>query len=93
MAMLRESPWYNEILEEGLELGEHRGRREERIENLLLILRQRFGSLPYDLMAQLYRIEAEPLRRLLEVALTAPSQEVVLTSVAALPAGENGHGN
>ncbi len=91
MAMLRESPWYNEILEEGLELGEQKGVLKERLENLLLILRQRFGSLPYDLTTRLYRLDAAPLRQLLEMALTAPSLEVVMTSAASLPAAGNGH--
>jgi predicted transposase YdaD len=47
MAVLRESPWYNQILEEGLQQGLQQGQMEGTVrtqrENILQILRARFG--------------------------------------------------
>ncbi|NJK28593.1 MAG: hypothetical protein HC925_09475 [Coleofasciculaceae cyanobacterium SM2_3_26] len=31
MSVLRESPWYQEILEEGMQIGEQQGRQEEKM--------------------------------------------------------------
>jgi predicted transposase YdaD len=39
MAVLRESPWYNQILEEGLQQGRQQGLQE----SILQVLRARFG--------------------------------------------------
>ena len=43
MAVLRESPWYNQILEEGLQPGLQQGHRQGLQENILQVLRARFG--------------------------------------------------
>jgi predicted transposase YdaD len=47
MAVLRESPWYNQILEEGLQQGLQQGQMEGTVrtqrENILQVLRARFG--------------------------------------------------
>ncbi len=100
MAILRESPWYNELVREGLEQGlqqgpqqgRQEGRREERIEMLLLILTRRFGDLPPDLVFRIRALGAEQLRQLVEVALGAPSLDMVVTSLANLPTEPgNGH--
>lgn len=71
--MLRESPWYNAILEEELDLGLQRGRqkgwqegrqegmREERTEMLLRILDRRFGEVPAELAFRIRGLGAEQL--------------------------------
>jgi predicted transposase YdaD len=43
MAVLRESPWYNQILEEGLQQGHQQGLQQALQENILQVLRARFG--------------------------------------------------
>jgi predicted transposase YdaD len=108
MAMLRESPWYNAILEEGLDLGLQRGRqegwqegrqegrqegmREERVEMLLRILNRRFGEVPAELAFRIRGLGAEPLLRSVDVALMAPSLEVIAAFLADLPPAR-GDGN
>ncbi|GIK55508.1 MAG: hypothetical protein BroJett015_11710 [Chloroflexota bacterium] len=69
MAVLRESPWYNEILAEGLAEGEKKGQEEM----LLHILRRRFGELPYDLMQQIRQLNAEKNLELADLVLEAQS--------------------
>ncbi len=49
MAVLRESPWYQEILQEG----EARGRQEELLSNIEMSLEVKFGSLGVELMSQI----------------------------------------
>lgn len=77
MAILRESPWYNEILAEGLAEGRKEGRKEGREEGqeemLLYILRRRFGELPYDLTQQIRQLNAEKNLELADLALEAQS--------------------
>jgi predicted transposase YdaD len=65
MAVLRESPWYQEILQQGEQRGRVQGRQEGATQEAAsLILRQlthRFGTLPAALMT---RIEQLPLDQL-----------------------------
>jgi predicted transposase YdaD len=75
MVVLRQSPWYQEILEEG--------RREGRRESLQRILEYRFGALPDDLTSRLAALTSDQLVELEEVALAADS---LATFVARLPA-------
>ncbi len=96
MVMLRESPWYNEILnegrEEGREVGLYEGRREERAEMLQLILSRRFDGVPPELAFRLRSLGAESLLQLVDVALTAPSLDAVAAALANLPP-KPGNGN
>jgi predicted transposase YdaD len=50
MTVLRESPWYQEILKEGLQLGRQEGRQEGETELIIRLLNRRFGHL--DLVVQ-----------------------------------------
>lgn len=73
MAVLRESPWYQEIVQEGRQ----EGRQEGLLEAVLHLLRTRFdlsGSDVEGLATQLQRVkEAEVLRQLLVNAASAES--------------------
>jgi predicted transposase YdaD len=85
MAVLRESPWYQEILQQGelrgLALGEQRGliqgeqrglERGRQEEAAALILRQlihRFGQLPHELRVQVEMLALPQLERLSEALL------------------------
>ncbi len=61
MTVLRESPWYQEILREG----EARGRREELYSGIELALEIKFGNTGLDLMPMIYQIT--DLQRLKEI--------------------------
>lgn len=73
MAILRESPWYNEILEEGRDEGREEGREEGQHEFLLYVLQHHFGLLPIHLKEQINELNSEQMQRLLDVALEAQS--------------------
>ena len=53
MAVLRESPWYQEILREGEARGEQRGRREQMLLNIEMSLEVKFGNYGLQLMPQI----------------------------------------
>ncbi len=73
MAVLRESPWYQEILREGERQGEQRGRQagrqEERQSLILKLLTRRVGDLPPELVTQIQALSLEQLEALVEALL------------------------
>ena len=71
MAVLRESPWYQEIVKEGVE----QGRQEEAQRQLVLVLQLRFGVIPENVQAGLAVLHVEQLENLVDVALTVDSFE------------------
>ncbi|MBK8046315.1 MAG: Rpn family recombination-promoting nuclease/putative transposase [Anaerolineales bacterium] len=85
MAILRESPWYNEILQEGVDIGVEKGIGIG-IENAMLsttinALQRRFGQPNPALVVQLKQLSPNQLQDVIEVIYTAPSQQVVITYV------------
>jgi predicted transposase YdaD len=56
MAVLRESPWYQEILREGEARGEVRGRLEEALAGIELALEIKFGEAGLELMPSIERM-------------------------------------
>jgi predicted transposase YdaD len=103
MAILRESPWYDEIVKEGLQLGLQlglqqglqqglgQGIEQGRVEMALHILKHRFGDLAPNLAYRIRRLRAEQLNQLVDVALEAPALETVMTLLTRL-ARTNGDG-
>jgi predicted transposase YdaD len=79
MTILRESPWYNEIVKEGLEQGLQQGLqqgiKQGQEEMLLRVLVHRFGDLDPELVARIRSLGVDQLRQLVDVALDAPSLE------------------
>ncbi len=72
MAVLRESPWYQEILHEG----ESRGRREELLSNIEISLEAKFGSDGLQLMPQIIQIpDLERLKTIFRNAIAASTIE------------------
>lgn len=73
MAVLRESPWYQEILEEGreqgLKVGLEQGLEKARREDLQRVLAHRFGEVPAEVEGVLQRLDLEQLERLFDIAL------------------------
>jgi len=84
MTILRESPWYSEILEEGIEEGRAEGREEATLQTLLLILEERFGTVNAETMAHIRRLSVAQMRQLIPVAIRATSQQDVAGYVAQL---------
>ncbi|XPT19076.1 DUF4351 domain-containing protein [Anabaena sp. FACHB-709] len=61
MAVLRESPWYQEILAEGEKRGLQQGLQQGMQRQLIRLLERRFGEIPQELTA---RLEGETVERL-----------------------------
>ncbi len=99
MAILLESPWYNEILKEGIEKGIkqgieqgkqrgvqqgiERGQRDIALSQLTSVLRHRFSPLPDSLADDL---DALPTERLLALFDAALEVETMTAFLACLPA-------
>lgn len=85
MAILRESPWYNEILKEGLEQGLEQGLEKGRRQGVLLsvqrLLQRRFGEIPLLVNEQLRFLSLEALQQVLDEAADAPSLAQVQTVI------------
>ncbi len=76
MAVLRESPWYQEIEQRGIRIGEERGRRENFLANIATILEVRFGSEGLELMPQIAQIsDLERLQEILRSIVVANTIE------------------
>jgi predicted transposase YdaD len=72
MAVLRESPWDQEIEQRGIRLGEERGRRENFLANIATILEVKFGSEGLELMPEIAQIsDLERLKEILRSIVVA----------------------
>ncbi|BAY79827.1 hypothetical protein NIES25_63150 (plasmid) [Nostoc linckia NIES-25] len=72
MAVLRESPWYQEIEQRGVE----RGRRDEILSNIEMSLEAKFGSDGLELMPQITQIsDLEDLKQILRSIVVANNIE------------------
>ncbi|NDJ20739.1 hypothetical protein GS682_03585 [Nostoc sp. B(2019)] len=56
MAILRESPWYQQILKEGEQRGRQEGRREEMLSGIELALEIKFDTEGLQLMPEISQI-------------------------------------
>ena len=82
MAILRESPWYQEILEEG--------REQSRREDVLHFLEYRFGEMPAEIEDALDGLGLEQLDRLLDAALKAATLDEFRSHLPPASAGADG---
>ncbi|HLP90421.1 MAG TPA: DUF4351 domain-containing protein [Nostocaceae cyanobacterium] len=69
MAVLRESPWYQEILSEG----EQRGIQQGALRQLIRVLQLRFGEIPQQVQAKLENESLEQLESLMDAAIAVSS--------------------
>lgn len=106
--MLRESPWYNELMkegleqgleqglergrEEGLQQGLQQGRQEGEAEILLVILTDRFGEIPADLAFRIRALSSKNLRALATTVVTAVTLDEVAKVVQGLTLGAGNNG-
>ena len=88
MAVLRESPWYQEILEEGLERGQQQGLQQGLQQGaqrqLLRVLEHRFGPVPPEVQLRLQGLDVSQLEALIDVALDVESLEEFLEHLPAV---------
>ena len=69
MTVLRESPWYQEILKEGLERGEKQGLQRGETNLILRQLRRRFGEIEFSLKQKIQNLSIAQLELLGESLL------------------------
>jgi predicted transposase YdaD len=79
MTVLRESPWYQEILKEGLQLGRQEGRQEGEAELIIRLLTRRFGSLDLATTEQIQSLSITQLETLGDRLLDFTGKEELLT--------------
>jgi len=99
MAMLRESPWYLEIenegiqkgiqqgMQEGIQQGMQEGIQQGQAELVLSVLRRRFGDASSRLVPAVRSVPSERMPDLLDVALMAGSLDEVAVAMETLAAG------
>ncbi|NEO23751.1 MULTISPECIES: DUF4351 domain-containing protein [unclassified Moorena] len=73
MTVLRESPWYQEILQEGVAQGIEQGIQQERRGSLERILKLRFSEIPVEISVRIQALTLEQLEELMATALTVNS--------------------
>jgi len=69
MAVLRESPWYQQILQEGLQQGEQIGEQQGEAKLVLRLINRRFGQLDRTLEEKIRSLSVEQLETLAEELL------------------------
>lgn len=94
MAVLRESPWYSEILKEGIDLGIEQGieqgleqgleqgEKQGRIDVILHVVSHRFGSIPDNLRFSLAQLQPPALESIIDTILEASSLEELQRAIA-----------
>jgi predicted transposase YdaD len=73
MAVLRESPWYQEILAEGEKRGLQQGLQQGARQHLIRILQRRFGEIPREVELKLEGESVEKLESLMDSAIAVSS--------------------
>ena len=89
MAILRESPWYQEILTEGEKIGIHegiqqgvqQGEKSGAKRQLVRVLQRRFGEIPQDVQIKFEEKSVEQLENLMDAAITVASLEEFIAIV------------
>ena len=78
MAVLLESPWYNEILKEGEKRGKEEGRQEGLLSGIATVLEVKFGAEGLELLPEIEGIDSvETLETILSALKTVSSIEQV----------------
>ncbi|MDZ7993415.1 MAG: Rpn family recombination-promoting nuclease/putative transposase [Nostoc sp. EfeVER01] len=78
MAVLRESPWYQEIEQRGIQLGLQQGVQRQ----LVRVLRRRFGEIPHEVEARLESESVEQLETLMDSAIAVSSLDEFVSILA-----------
>jgi predicted transposase YdaD len=64
MIILKESPWYQQILKEGLETGEKQGLQQESLKLAWKLIDRRFGTLSSDFSLKINQLSITQLEEL-----------------------------
>ncbi|WP_027403239.1 transposase [Aphanizomenon flos-aquae] len=76
MTVLRESPWYQEILQQGMQQGEQQGERKDRLSSIELCLEVKFGNEGLRFIPKISQIsDLETLKTIQRSILTVESLE------------------
>jgi predicted transposase YdaD len=76
MTVLRESPWYQEILQQGEQQGEQKGEKKDRLSSIGLCLEVKFGNEGLKFMPKISQIsDLETLKTIQRSILTVASLE------------------
>ena len=76
MTVLRESPWYQEILQQGMQQGEQQGERKDRLSSIELCLEVKFGNEGLRFIPKISQIsDLETLKTIQRSILTVASLE------------------
>ncbi|ALB42884.1 MAG: Rpn family recombination-promoting nuclease/putative transposase [Dolichospermum sp. DEX189] len=76
MTVLRESPWYQEILQQGEQQGEQKGEKKDRLSSIELCLEVKFGNEGLKFMPKISEIsDLETLKTIQRSILTVESLE------------------
>lgn len=78
MTVLRESPWYEEILKEGEKRGLQQGLQQERV-LILKLLARKIGTVPAELQLQIENLTVPELEELGESLLDFTQLEDLVT--------------
>jgi predicted transposase YdaD len=81
MAILRESPWYQDIFTEGEKIGVQLGEKSGVKRQLVRILQRRFGEIPQDVQILFEGKSVEQLDSLMDAAITVASLEEFIAIV------------
>ncbi|MHC5857041.1 Rpn family recombination-promoting nuclease/putative transposase [Nostoc sp.] len=73
MAVLRESPWYQEIEQRGIQQGIQQGVQQGARQQLIRVLRRRFGEISQEVEARLESESVEKLENLMDSAIAVSS--------------------
>jgi predicted transposase YdaD len=74
MTVLRQSPWYEEILKEGSQQGLQQGLQQGELIIILKLLNNRLGSLPSDIQQQITNLSTSQLEKLSDQILHFTNQ-------------------
>ena len=97
MNVLRESPWYQEILEQGLaegiekgmqqgmRQGMQQGMQQGALRQLLRLLRARFQTTPPTVQIRLQQLDTDQLEQLVDVALAVESLDEFMLQIPVTP--------
>lgn len=89
MAVLRESPWYQEIEQRGIQQGIEQGIEQGARRLLMRVLQQRFGEIPREVAVKLEGESVEKLESLTDSALVVNSLaeflRILSTRIHSLP--------
>ena len=77
MAVLRESPWYNEIEQRGIQQGLQQGVQRQ----LIRVLRRRFGEIPHEVEVRFEGESVEKLESLMDSALAELTGGIAVSSL------------